>query len=688
MRLTSTFGRILRVALLGALGVAVVPATPALAQRRARLSDDLSRRVAAGDAQIDVIVHGSRADVEALAGRHAVRVKRFLRSGAVLDVTAGQLAAIREDAPVDHLSSDAVVRSSVDWAREAIGADQLWAGLGAFPRPLSGRGTVVAVIDSGVDVMHSALRGRVLASVDFTGGDGSDGYGHGTHVASLIAGAAGAAAETADYAGVAPGARIVSLRVLDDHGAGRASDVIEAIDWVVENQHRYGIRVINLSLGGPVTQSYEDDPLCEAAERAIAAGITVVAAAGNFGQTPDGKQIFGGITTPAIHPGVIAVGALDTRGTAVRSDDRIAKFSSRGPTMYDQLIKPDLVAPGRNIIGAEAAGSVIAAESPERHVTGSGRTGYIQLSGSSMSAGVVSGAVALMLDRRPGLRPGDIRTVLQLTSSYMPDEGLVATGAGSLNALAAVNFLDRRTPAGAATTIAGEAVLASGLAIDASRRAAARFDAIADVQSGTVLGSKVVWGTALQGDTIVWGGASTFDTIVWGNATDTIVWGGGTPDTIVWGGNGDDTIVWGGTHLDTIVWGLGATGKVVWGTRGNDHFVWTSRSDDTIVWGGHTADTIVWGGNSPDTIIWGHKSGETIVWGGGTSDTIVWGGSSGDTIVWGGGTPLDTIVWGGSTNETIVWGGAESSDTIVWGGSDADTIIWGGGTPDTIVWGL
>ena len=130
----------------------------------------------------------------------------------------------------------------------------------------------------------------MLASVDFTGGDGQDGYGHGTHVASLIVGRPGARPTRPAYRGIAYGAYLVNLRALGDDGSGTASDVIEAIDWAIEHRNRYNIRIINLSLGAAVLQPFRDDPLCEAVERAARAGILVVAAAGNYGQTPDGRS--------------------------------------------------------------------------------------------------------------------------------------------------------------------------------------------------------------------------------------------------------------------------------------------------------------------------------------------------------------------------------------------------------------
>ena len=174
---------------------------------------------------------------------------------------------------------------------EGIGADQVWAGVGNLPR-LSGRGVTVAVIDSGFDPRHLALKSRTLLTVDFTGGDGVDHFGHGTHVAALIAGEAGRTADTRMYRGVAPGAYLLNLRVLGNDGSGTASDVIEAIDWSIDHRDDYNIRVINLSLGAPVLQPYRDDPVCAAVERAVRAGIVVVTAAGNTGQTADGRRIW------------------------------------------------------------------------------------------------------------------------------------------------------------------------------------------------------------------------------------------------------------------------------------------------------------------------------------------------------------------------------------------------------------
>jgi serine protease AprX len=272
------------------------------------------------------------------------------------------LGVLTDDPAVETLSSDQAVRSHMSVTNASIGADLVHAGVAGAPG-LTGAGVSVAILDSGISVVPE-LRGKVLASVDFTEeqANGQDKFGHGTHVAGIVA-AHGNAAD-ADSVGVAPGAMLINVRVLDSRGEGRASDVIAAIDWVIANRFKYNIRVINLSLGAPVMQSWRLDPLCQAVERAFRAGIVVVAAAGNQGKTADGKTLFGGIVSPGNSPYAITVGALNTKQTPWRSDDVLATYSSRGPTRFDHVIKPDLIAPGNRIKGLLPPDVVV------RHKTG------------------------------------------------------------------------------------------------------------------------------------------------------------------------------------------------------------------------------------------------------------------------------------------------------------------------------
>ncbi len=589
--------------------VFVLMVIPARAQHhRARLSNDLADHLAAGSASIEVIVDDGAA-VDRLARQYNLVVKRKLtHGGGVLQVNAGQLEALQQDDTVDHLSGNVKYRSSAvadgvaSAMAQGIGADQVWAGAGHLPK-LSGRGITVAVIDSGFDPKHFSLKNRTLATVDFTGGDGVDHFGHGTHVAATIAGQPGRTADTRMYQGVAPGAYLLNLRVLGNDGSGTASDVIEAIDWAVDHRAQYNIRVMNLSLGAPVMQPYRDDPVCAAVERAARAGIFVVAAAGNHGLAEDGRRVMGGIISPGNSPYATTVGALDTQGTPERADDVVAPFSSSGPTRFDLVMKPDLVAPGRRVVSAEAAGSLLSVNFPERHVAGSGPNAYIAGSGTSMAAAVVSGAAAVLLEERPGMRPLMTKAALQLTSTFLPAAGLVQGGAGSLNVLAAAEFvLDGDL---SDTTIAGAQASAGQIMI-------APANSIAAVRGGSrVVTTRLSSSNdpSVTSKTVIWGDSKT---VIWGDSK-TVIWG--DSKTVIWGDS--KTVIWGDSK--TVIWGDSKT--VIWG------------DSDTVIWG--DSDTVIWGDS--DTVIWGDS--DTVIWG--DSDTVIWGDS--DTVIWG---DSDTVIWG------------------------------------------
>ena len=555
---------------------------------KARLSADLQDHLDANSQSIEAIVHGTRATCDALASSYGLVVQRYLTvDGCVFRLTAGQLAALQQDDTQDHISGNTRIKSSDAITAEAIGADQAWAGSDDVPA-LSGRGVSVAVIDSGIDTTHYALRGRVIATKDFTGGDGIDRFGHGTHVAGIIGGQQFATPDGKDYRGIAPGVQLVNLRVLDDTGSGSVADVVEAIDWAVANREKYKIRVINLSLGAPVFQSYRDDPMCEAVERAVRAGILVVAAAGNFGHNDAGQTVLGSIVSPGNSPYALTVGAVDAHGTPQRSDDTVASYSSRGPTAYDLLIKPDIAAPGSHIASAEAANAYLPKTYPERHVTGSGPNAVFQLSGTSMAAAVVSGAASLLFDERNNLHPADAAAALELTSTFMTSGGLLSAGAGELNVLAATELLGtRHPPALAQTVIEDESVTASGWLI---ADAPAGFLVSASPQS-------IVW---TKSESIVWTGLVS-ESIVWaGTLANSIVWTGIAGNSIVWTGMRADSIVWTGTIANSIVWTGVANDSIVWTGTNADSIVWTGTSSDSIVWTGTTAESVAWTSNIDD----------------------------------------------------------------------------------------
>jgi serine protease AprX len=413
------------------------------AEHRALLSTDLlDHQVRRTTARARVIVHGDEATVDAVAYRHHLQIVRRLAGGAVLAANSSELTSLAADASIDHLSGDIPVRTWMSVSNKSTGADQvrtgtsgLLLGIGGIPA-VNGQGVGVAVIDSGIS-SHPALTGRVVANVSFVSGDPivSDPFGHGTHIAGIIAGNASAARTVTPLytGGIAPGSNLVNVRVLGVDGSGLTSDVIAGIDWAIANRTRYNIRVINLSLGHPVFEPAATDPLCEAVKRAYDAGIVVVVAAGNSGKSAEGHMVLGSITSPGNSPYALTVGAMNTWGTVGRADDSVTTYSSRGPTRFDLAVKPDVAAPGNKIVSLEAAGSFLATFYPSLHRAGTAANAYMQLSGTSMAAPMVSGAVATMLQGRPGLSPAQVKFELQNGATYVNKGGLLGAGAGSVN---------------------------------------------------------------------------------------------------------------------------------------------------------------------------------------------------------------------------------------------------------------
>ena len=293
----------------------------------------------------------------------------------------------------------------------------------------NGAGVGVAVIDSGINDSHPDLKNsaettsRVVYRQDFTGtsntnllGAKYDLYGHGTHVAGIIGG--NGYLSSGNYSGVAPAVNLIDLRVLDLNGAGTDSNVIAAIEEAITLKNTYNIRVINLSLGRGIFVSYTQDPLCQAVEAAWKAGIVVVVAAGNYGRVSvNGSNGFGTITAPGNDPYVITVGAMKSNGSSSPSAETLASYSSKGPTTYDHVIKPDIVAPGNDIVSLSAPGTTLETLFPTELVTGNdGNNDYFTLSGTSMATPAVAGSVALLLQQNSALTPDQVKARLMKTT--------------------------------------------------------------------------------------------------------------------------------------------------------------------------------------------------------------------------------------------------------------------------------
>jgi serine protease AprX len=301
---------------------------------------------------------------------------------------------VYDDFPVKALLDQAVPRASVDlvWKRlENEGEDM-----------------IIGICDTGVDITHGDLAGRILGTADFTGEGDFDGNGHGTHCATIAVG--DGSRSSGQYRGVAPKAKLYMTKGLDSAGQGSASSIVEGIEWL----HERGVHVISLSLGGTAQVGVKDilQITCEAA---IDAGITVFCAAGNSGP---GERT---IATPGVSTKVITVGASD-------DNDKVADFSSRGPTV-DGFEKPDIVAPGVGIIAGRSKNTALGRVIDDY---------YVELSGTSMATPFAAGVALLMLKAKNDLTPGELKAALENSALDLKTGNDNVEGEGRIDAYAAI----------------------------------------------------------------------------------------------------------------------------------------------------------------------------------------------------------------------------------------------------------
>ena len=331
-------------------------------------------------------------------------------------VPARSLSALAEAPSVTRVWGDASIRmAGVDMNKYASWApNTIWrASIGLDKQSYTGAGVGVAVLDTGVSP-NQDLGSRLVYHASFApDADVYDHFGHGTHMAGVIAG--DGTLSNGAYQGVAPRANVVSVKVAAPDGSTDVSVVIDGLQWVYANRADYNIRVLNMSFGTDSTQGYLLDPLNYAVEQVWKKGVMVVVAAGNRGPNA------GTITKPGDDPYVLTVGAVDVKGTSDRNDDVVAPFSSQGPTQ-DGFTKPDVVAPGITIVSDRDPGSMIDAAYPEARVG----EHYFKGTGTSQATAVVSGLAALMFQANPSLTP-DVAKATILGSA----KNIATSGPGS-----------------------------------------------------------------------------------------------------------------------------------------------------------------------------------------------------------------------------------------------------------------
>src|SRR6266568_2586979 len=447
--------------------------------KKQKLSNDLNALKGSNNgAMVDVIIQFNQTPTDAHHQKvqdkgGVLKTKLDFIKGAHYSVPVESLDALADDPDVTYISPDRRLSGALDQTAAAVNAQAAWqAGW-------DGTGIAVAVIDSGM-ACHTDLYGtggsggkcRIIYSQDFVGGGTYDFYGHGIHVAGIIAGS-GKSTNYSTYKrtfkGIAPNANLINLRVLDQNGQGTDSGVISAIQVAINLTGKLHIRVMNLSLGRQVFESYTLDPLCQAVEAAWKKGIVVVAAAGNYGRDNSmGTEGYATITSPGNDPYVITVGAMKTQGSPLRSNSLIASYSSKGPTLLDH-VKARLM-----------------------------KTAYKAF---PVSSTVVDPVTA---------------------TTYVSEYDIFTVGAGYLDVGAALANSDLAT---------GNALSPTAV-YDSTQNAVYLVNAAGSTWDSSVLwGTSVVWGTNVfvNGTSVVWGGS-----VCWGTSTDagfSVVWG----TSVLWG---------------------------------------------------------------------------------------------------------------------------------------------------------
>ncbi len=451
-----------------------------------------------------------------------------------------------------RISFDGVVSSQQpNYYLDTTNARQVW------DMGYTGAGVTVAVIDSGITydkdfsidpANPDEFQSRVLTTQSFNADASTyrDSYGHGTHVAGIIGG--NGAKSGGYYTGIAPDVNLIGLKVSDDQGMAYESDTVDALEWVLNNKDAYNIRVVNLSINSTQSQSYNDSPLNAAAEILWFNGIVVVASAGNYSMDAGFDSID---AAPANDPFIITVGASNESETPERYDDTVAPFSSRGTTS-DGFVKPDVVAPGQDIISVLAASSWWQNEHPDRFTQG----GYFRISGTSMSAPMVSGAAALLLQAEPNLTPDQVKYRLMNTGGYISGYLMPA----------AYPYLDVYDLIATPTT-------------ESANAGVVPHELLAKM-------ALIAYWASVNGD----------ESIDWENVDwDSVNWGSVDWDAVDW-----DSVNWGSVNWGSVNWGSVNWGSVNWGSVNWGSVNWGSVNWGSVNWGSVNWGSVNWGSVSWD----------------------------------------------------------------------------------------
>ena len=465
------------------------------------------------------------ADVLGLAKKQVKDLRSI--DGVAVELNGAQLLALASDKHVSAVTLDARVRLSGNPGD----TNQKWPYVTGVTKYSSAPAATIAIIDSGIDAGRPEFAGRIAADVNLTslsGNSAGDGRGHGTFVAGIAAG------KLAGHDGAAPTAKIVSIDVMDDQGMARTSDVILAADWILAHKAQYGIRVANFSLHSSVANSFMYDPLDKAVERLWFGGVVVVVASGNYGypDRPSGVPF-----APGNDPFVITVGASDTGKSVSTNDDVAAPWSAYGYTL-DGFAKPDVAAPGRYMVGPVPTMATLYKERAD-HVV---EPGYMELSGTSFAAPVVSGIAALVLGKHPTFTPDQVKGALMAGAKPLPRAKDLSEGVGEVNAGRSVEFQNPPT----------------------ANKALRKF-VMSDPLTGAPIFNAASWAEAAKGDAswaeASWDSASwaeaSWDSASWAEAS----WSDASWATASWDSSSSAMASWADMSLGSASWADNAEGE-------------------------------------------------------------------------------------------------------------------------------
>jgi len=527
----------------------------------ARVSSEISRAGGVVGRQFDIIS----------------AVEATLPPGSIPAVAANpEVAWIGLDSPVESTGTVKVDLKALSTSYPiSVNANDPWS------KSYTGAGIGVAIVDTGITQLADFGPGRLTAAVAINSSatGSADGYGHGTHIAGIV----GGYKPKGKYVGVAPEANLIGVKISDDTGASSVGDAIAGLQWVYENRANYNIRVVNLSLHSTTVESYRTSALDAAVESLWFNGIFVVVAAGNLGSAPDAVSY-----PPANDPFVMTVGAIDDRGTTAYGDDVPVPWSSAGATQ-DGFAKPELLTPGRDIVSTIGRDSLLYTQHPESIVD----RDYFRLSGTSMAAGVMSGVAALVLERHPAWKPGELKCTLIATSRQLsaPNSSLRVPRAGIAS--------NQSTP-----SCNSDTGLIPSAGFGPTMKAgviAWAFDQADPAGTAAAVGLDITAVPMLPGST-----AMTLDAIKW----DAIKW-----DAIKW-----DAIKWDAIKWDAIKWDAIKWDTVDWSRVSADGVDWTAIKWDAIKW-----DAIKWDAVKWSAIKWDSVNFDAIKW-----SAIKWSFSEGN----------------------------------------------------------